>query len=107
MVIIAQSRDLDMKEVLAYPLGPLLWSLAKADGALRKTSKPALAKVLQKNVPSAEVLPQHSACLIDGMALVQRLKGNHKTFGDLADYAFSVALMEGSGSDRIDVIFDV
>ncbi|KAG1659234.1 Programmed cell death protein 4 [Nymphon striatum] len=69
MILIASSRNLDMREILSHPLGPVPWALATADGALRKTSKPALAKELQRNVPPAEITPAPSACLIDGMAL--------------------------------------
>ena len=39
-----------------------------------------LAKELQKNVPAAQEIPQPSACIIDGIVLVQRLKGDHKKF---------------------------
>ena len=35
MAIIAQSRQLDMKSVMRYELGPLHWSLATPDGTQR------------------------------------------------------------------------
>ena len=44
MIVIAQSREIPIKEVLAHPLGPLPWSLANSDGSLRKTNKAALAR---------------------------------------------------------------
>ncbi len=44
MTISAQSRQLDMKEVLSHPLGPIPWSLATDDGYIRKTSKSVLGK---------------------------------------------------------------
>ena len=106
MIVIAESRNLQMSEVLAHPLGPLPWTLAKPHGTLRKTNKASLAKELQKNVQAADVIPQPSACLIDGMALVQRLKGDQKTFAEIAESLFSMALNEGTSSDRIDVAFD-
>ena len=65
-----------MSEVFAHPLGPLPWTLANPDGTLRKTNKASLAKELQKNVQAADVILQTSACLIDGMALAQHLKGS-------------------------------
>ncbi|KAG1655497.1 hypothetical protein GQR58_024494 [Nymphon striatum] len=37
MILIASSRNLDMREILSHPLGPVPWALATADGALRKT----------------------------------------------------------------------
>ena len=87
--------------------GTLPWALSSVDGSLRKTSKAALAKELQKNVPAAEEIPQPSACVIDGMILVQKLKGDHKKFSDVADSLFGMVLHEGVSSKRIDVIFDV
>ena len=32
MTIVAQSQQLDMKEVFSHPLGPIPWSLSTADG---------------------------------------------------------------------------
>ena len=40
------------------------------------------------------------------MALVQRLKGGQKTFAEIAESLLSVALNEGTSSDKIDVVFD-
>ena len=48
MIVIAEARQLSMKEVLSHPLGPLPWSLAAPDGSLKKTAKSSLAKELQK-----------------------------------------------------------
>ena len=107
MVIIAENRQLHMRDVLCHPLGLLPWALSTVDGPLRKTSKAAQAKELQKNVPAAEEIPQPSACIIDGIVLVQRLKGNHKKFSDVADSLFGMFLHEGAPSKRIDVIVDV
>ena len=75
MIVIAECRNLQMSEVLAHPLGPFPWTLANPNGTLRKTNKASLAKELQKTVQAADVIHQPSACLIDGMALVQHLKG--------------------------------
>ena len=36
MLLIAQKRKLDMKDVLEYPLGPKPCALANADGTLKK-----------------------------------------------------------------------
>jgi len=34
MIVIAETRQLSMKEVPSLPLGPLPWSLAASDGSL-------------------------------------------------------------------------
>ena len=106
MIVIAECRNLQISEVLAHPLGPLPRTLAKLDGTLGKTNKASLTKELQKNVQAADVIPQRSACLVDGMALVQHLKGGQKTFAEIVESLLSIALSEGTSSDGIDVVFD-
>ena len=78
MILVAESRSVNMKDVLAHPLGPLPWALANADGSLRKTNKAALAREIEKTVSPAEAIPTPSTCIIDGMGLVQRMNGNKK-----------------------------
>ena len=34
MIVITENRNLQMREVLSHPLGPLLWSLATPDGLM-------------------------------------------------------------------------
>lgn len=107
MLMMAQTRQLDMRKVLEHPLGPLPWALATADGVPRKTSKSSLARELKKNIGPAEDIEPHSACLIDGMALVHKVKGEHKTYGDIASLVLLKALNEASHSSRVDIVFDV
>ncbi|KAG0693191.1 hypothetical protein GWK47_027597 [Chionoecetes opilio] len=107
MILVAENRKLKMSDVLAHPLGPLPWALASGDGSLRKTNKAALARELERNVYPAEVIPEPSATIIDGMSLVQKLKGNDNTFSQLAGTALSHVVHEGAKSRRIDVVFDV
>ena len=83
MILVAENRKLKMRDVLAHPLGPLPWALASGDGSLRKTNKAALARELERNAFPAKVIPEPSATIIDGMSLVQKLKGNDKTFHSL------------------------
>ncbi|KAJ8377970.1 hypothetical protein AAFF_G00249600 [Aldrovandia affinis] len=44
MVLVAESRHLQMSDVLSHSLGPLPWALANGDGTLRKTNKAVLAR---------------------------------------------------------------
>ena len=80
---------------MSHPLRPLPWALANDDGSLRKTNKAPLARELEKNVSPAEEIPEPSAAIIDGMSLVQKLKGNDQTFWQLAESALSHVLHEG------------
>ncbi|KAJ8390648.1 hypothetical protein AAFF_G00102540 [Aldrovandia affinis] len=107
MVLVAESRHLQMSDVLSHPLGPLPWALANGDGTLRKTNKAVLARELEKQVLPAETIPGPSATIIDGMSLVQKMKGNDQTFSQRAASALTQILHEGARSQRIDVVFDV
>ena len=84
MILVAQSRQLHTRDVLAHPLGPLPWALANADVSLRKTNKAALARELERNVSPAEDITDPSNCITGGMSLVQKMNGNNKRFALLA-----------------------
>ena len=83
MLLVASSRNLNMKEVLKHPLGPLPWSLANCDGTMKKTNEAALARKLENMASTTEQVQQPSACMIDGMSLVQKMKGKNHTFDDV------------------------
>ena len=96
-----------MKDVLKHPLGPLPWALANYDGTPKKTNKAALAKYLEKKMTAEDQICLPSACIIDGMSLVQKANGEHKTFGEVSEQLFTTVLNIASGSKRVDVVFDV
>ena len=43
MAVVAQTQQLDMKNVLTHSLSPIPWPLATSDGLLRKTNKTVLS----------------------------------------------------------------
>lgn len=106
IIVMAQGRNLQMADVLSHPLGPLPWALATSEGLHRKTNKAALASYLQKNVAPADQLPDHSATIKDGMSIIQKVKGDQVNLGGIAQFVLSMALKDGSTSDRIDIVFD-
>ncbi|KAG1712229.1 Integrin alpha-9 [Nymphon striatum] len=63
---------------------------------------------MEKNIEYVESVPQNSATLLDGMAVVQKLKiDQSNTFGDIAQ-KFSASISQaGFASKRIDVVFDI
>jgi len=73
----------------------------------RKTNKAQLGRELEKVVQPTVVIPTPSAYLIAGMALIQRLKVDHLTFGEIAALAFSRVLLEGEGSSGIGLLWDL
>ena len=62
---------------------------------------------IAQNVPVVEVFTEKSACIVDGMSIVQKLDGNQKTFGDIAKTVLKIVIREGDKGDRVDVVFDV
>ena len=86
MILIGQTRKLHTKDVLSHRLGPIPWALANPEGTMRKTSKAALAKRLKKDSSPVQSIPENSACVIDGMALVQKLMvdSNHMSFAEVS-----------------------
>ena len=96
-----------MHDVLKHPLGSLPASLACNNGFPRKNNKAQLGKELEKLIEPTVEVTRPSAYLIDGMALVQKLKVDYLTFGEIADKILSRALREGEGNNRVDVVFHV
>jgi len=108
MIIIAESHPMHMQEVLQHPLGPVPSSLATSNGLPRKTNKAQLGRELEKLVQPTSEIPSPSVYVIDGMALVQKLKvSDQMTFSQIADAALSCVLQERGNSRHIDVVFDV
>ena len=96
-----------MSDVLYHPLRRLSWALASADESLGKANKALLAKEPQRNLTAADVILQPCAIVINGMAMVQKVKGDQKTFAEMADSLMEMVLHEGTESQCIDVVFDV
>ena len=106
MTVISQTRNLDMKEVLSHPLG-LILVMATSDGTLRKTNKAVLSNNLEKESTPSEENPENSACIIYAMSIVQKIKGKHKTFKEVAETLFHKGMSEKGSCNRVDLIFDV
>ena len=65
IAIIMQNRNLDLKDIFQYPLGPFPWALAGQSGELKKTNKVALLHALEKDVDPVEEYPASHVCIID------------------------------------------
>jgi len=107
MILIGQTRKLDMRDVLSHRLGAIPWALATPAGTLRKTARCVLAKKLRKDQSPVESIADNSACIIDRMALVKSVEGNNMTFGDVSNTILNKALKEAHYSTRMDIVFDV
>ena len=61
---------------------------------------------LLKNAPVAGNFQGKTACIIDGMSIMQKINGTGKTFREIAKIVIQTALREGVHSEKIDVVFD-
>ena len=110
MVLIARSRDLDMKDVLQYSLRPFPLPLATVEGNLVKTAKSKLLNTIESETQDAfvESVDGESALIVDAMAILQTMKVTSSTFGELAhDLLIKIIKMATlSRSKRIDFVSD-
>ena len=108
MVVIAHHRQMNMQEVLTYPLGPLPWSLATADGAPTTTAKSALLHILEGKAQPVEDVPASAVWILDGVAIIlHSMKDVPRTFSRLASYVFQLVKSAASQDrTRTDLIMD-
>ena len=105
MVLASQSRDLNIKEVLSHPLGPIPWALASPEG-LRTTNTSTLANELIKLSTTPEEILRPSATVIDDVDIVQKVNGNKKTMRAISNAVLAIALSEAEGSVSTDIVFE-
>ena len=107
LLVIRQSRQMDLKDLLSHKLGPLPWSLASSDGSLAKTNKAILSKLLENGVECLPTLPDlTTAVIIDAMAMLQTLVRIPDRFSELADMVMTRILIEAGEEVRIDFVGD-
>ena len=110
LLIAANVRQINLKEVLCYELSTVPFSLAHSDGSLRKTTKSALAALIEAKVnvcPRLQPSPRDTIHLIDGMALVQVLKSaGSSTFGELASKYLKVITTSLTNCNEVHIVFD-
>ena len=87
MLLLAQSRDIDMREVLSHLLGPFPLSIATGLGIMQKTQKSKLMHVIEskgENHIAGTTPDGNNAFIIDGMAHIQKSLKLPSTFGEYA-----------------------
>lgn len=115
LVIVAQSRDIDMKTVLSYPLSSVASALASCDGqSIAHTKKSTMMSLLEektKSVSSINIKESvHSTVIVDAMAIIQAYPRDKipATFGELAHSVLLSILAIGKkfSARRIDFVGD-
>lgn len=68
LLIIGQSRSINLRDILSHSLGNVSYPLASTDGSLAKTNKAGLLVVIETEAKDSKVgtFPDESALLIDG-----------------------------------------
>ena len=107
MDLISQSRVLDLKEILKYSLGSILYALADHMGVMVKTKKSVLLIEIEKGAMLVGQMPKSSWSIIDCMALVRKVKCPGLTFFHIAEEIFKAAMSCSYSSARADIVFDV
>ena len=107
IALIAQSRSVDLQEIWKYPMGSVPYALADSMGTMIKIKKEDLLAELEKDATYVNSFPKSSCCIVDGMALVRKVKCVGLTFDKAADEIFNVALSSANGSTKIDIFFDI
>ena len=72
LVLLSIEHDLDVQLALAFPLGPVLWSLATADGMPTKTDKSKLLHNLESCSKPITDRTSDDVHIIDGNAMLQK-----------------------------------
>ena len=107
LLVIGQSRQMDLRYLLTHELGPLLWSLALPDGSLVKTNKASLSMLLENGVECLPSLPDQTTAVIrDAMAMLQTLVRVPARFSELAEMVMTRILIEAGEAERIDFVGD-
>ena len=105
LLVVAQIRALNLRDVLCYELCPVPWSIATVDGSFVKTPKSKLLDSLKKHVPLTENVPSDAAWMIDAMESLQEITAVPSTFADLAYKVFEMVTASFLlGSVRIDFV---
>ncbi len=100
LILLAMKHELCMKKVMSYPLVPVPWSLATADGAPVKTDKAKLLHKLEDHTMTTS--PGSAVHVIDGNAMFQALTQIPVIFGELAEHIF----VNLPNATRVDFVTD-
>lgn len=86
LVLLSEEHNISIDKTLSYPLGPVSWTLATADGSPMKTDKAKLLHSLEADITLSEKPNDRDVIYIyDGNALLQAITGLPDTFEELAE----------------------
>ena len=108
--MVGKDRNIDLKNLLTYPLSPVPLSLSLLDGSFCKTNKAAIMPILEADVPVVESSLPQSALIVDAMALICSFSRSSlpSTFGEFAQLLLTTLQRMASkhGVTRVDFVAD-
>ena len=107
IALISKSRVLDWKEIFKYSLGSIPYALVGHMGVTVKTKKSDLLIELEKDTVLVGQMPKSSCSIINGMALVRKVKCSGLTFFHTAEEILKAAMLYSYNSAREDIVFDM
>ena len=107
LALLMQHHEINLKGVFEYPIGLYPWILCASMGELRKICKSTLLQILEKGFDPEKQIDDETTTVLDGIALVGKIKTSGKTFGEMSDILLQTVLNRGRNSRRIDWVFDV
>ena len=96
-----------MRDGLQHPLAHCLRHCLTVMPSLRKQTNQYSQGILKAEYHPLEAFPLPSACIIDGMRLLNKTKDDSRTFGYIAESTCMYANQSGTDSGSIDIVFDV
>ena len=87
LLVVSQTRDINMEHVLSFELNGVPLSITHASGEMRKTCKSKLLQELEINekIVVLEILAHNTCAIIDLLGTVQRVSTiNCLNFGDIS-----------------------
>eukprot|EP00794_Sanderia_malayensis_P000765 gene765-55_t len=110
LLAIANTRDIDMENLMTYSLRKYPSPFATVNGQMIKTPKSKLLNILEERAenPVVDNFPPGNALMIDRMAIIQTMKNVPETFGSFADSLFQtiISLAAACNSSRVDFVVD-
>ncbi|GFW80337.1 hypothetical protein TNCV_2944701 [Trichonephila clavipes] len=103
MLGISMDYNVDISNILSYPITSVPLSMCHLDGTICKTNKSDLMKCLEKEVQH-EQRHHIDVLIIDGLFLLHTMKNVPKTFGNISKKLLQ--MVTHLKASRIDVIFD-
>jgi hypothetical protein len=106
LLVIALSREIDIREIMRYELGCVPRALARHDGTPTAAAKHLLRPALEDDIPPATDIPVDATWIVDAAAILHSITTVPTTYGDLSSLVFQIMTSHSNHSSRVDFVCD-